>query len=237
MPFASHSLSPDNLDILFEDNHLLVVNKPALVATMGAASGAVSLINVAKDYLKQAYDKPGNVYLGVVSRLDAHVTGVVVFARTSKSAARLSRQFQQRRVDKTYWAIVAGRPPARQGEWCDFLRKNEGKHLMETCEAEDAGAAEAITRFRLRQTGAKFHWIELQPLTGRKHQLRVQLASRRHPVVGDRKYGSTERFEPGIALHARALRLEHPVRREPIEWVAPLPKSWRAFGDLGIRSS
>jgi 23S rRNA pseudouridine1911/1915/1917 synthase len=132
-------------------------------------------------------------------------------------------------VTKTYWAVVVGDTLPRRGEWIDFLRKNDTQRRMETCQAEDAGAIEAVTQFRRRRSQGNLQWVELRPVTGRKHQLRVQLASRGHPIVGDRKYDSAERFEPGIALHARALRLEHPVRREMMEFVAPLPASWGAF--------
>lgn len=203
-----------------------------MIATQGAAAGETALVDIAKRYIAEKYDKPGNVYLGVVSRLDAHVTGVVVLARTSKSAARLNRQFQQREVSKRYLAVVAGETLPRQGKWTDFVRKNEPQHRMQTCRADDEAAREAITRFRRLNTLGNLQLLELQPVTGRKHQLRVQLASRGRCIVGDRKYGSVEKFASGIALHARWLQLEHPVRREKFEFEAPLPVSWQTFGKL-----
>lgn len=222
------------LDVLFEDNHLLVVNKPVLLATMGAASNEPSLVAYAKQYLREAYDKPGNVYLGVVSRLDAHVTGAIVLARTSKAAARLTRQFQQRQVHKTYWAVVAGEAitgenRAREGTWNDWVRKDDDARRMVKCNEGDREARLATTRFRWLASSGNQHWLQLHPQTGRKHQLRVQLAARGLAIVGDRKYGSRVPHELGIALHSRHLEFRHPVRQMLVRISAPLPKTWRRF--------
>lgn len=218
------------LHVVYEDNHLLVVNKPALLPTMGIASNQTSLVSIAKQYLKQKYAKPGNVYLGVVSRLDAWVTGIVILARTSKAAARLTAAFQSHAVEKTYWAIVAGKLDATVGVCEDCLRKDESQRRMVTCRPDHPESVEARLTYRVIQSWPDRELLEIQLETGRKHQIRVQFASRRHPIWGDRKYGSRHSFSPGIALHSRRLRLTHPVRQVPLEFVAELPRSWHPFG-------
>lgn len=225
-------MNPDALDILHADNHLLVINKPAELPTMGAAAGESSLIAAAKQYVKAQYDKPGNVYLGVVSRLDAFVTGVVVLARTSKAAARLTKQFEQRTVSKTYWAVVAGQLQPERDACVDFVRKNDRLRRVVVCHAGDAGAQEARLRYRTRDRTPKYHWLEIELETGRRHQIRVQLAARQHPIVGDSKYGSRQPFPAGIALHARKLELTHPTQNRRMSFTAKVPHYW---GELGFR--
>ncbi len=220
--------SVPSLEILYEDNHLLAINKPAGLATMGVAADEPSLLAAAKEYIKRRYDKPGNVYLGAMSRLDAPVTGVILFARTSKAAARLTEQFRTREVDKRYWAIVTGEPP-ESGQLVDFVIKDERHRRMHIAEAKRPGAVEARLSFRVLKRLTGMAHLEVTLETGRKHQIRLQLGSRGMPVVGDRKYGSRAAFEPGIALHARELRFEHPTRGDAIELTAPLPKSWKRF--------
>jgi 23S rRNA pseudouridine1911/1915/1917 synthase len=218
---------------LYEDNHLLIVNKPARLATMGVEQGTKSALTLAKAYLKQKYNKPGNVYLGVVSRLDAVVTGALVFARTSKAAARLTEQFKAGTVEKTYWALVEGRldPPA--GEWTDYVAKDDAAQRMRLVTAKHAGAQRAslayqVLSFNPQASGLKpqVSLVEVQLHTGRKHQIRVQFAGRGHPILGDRKYGGTRPFPNGIALHCRRLAFQHPTRDERIEVTAPLPPAW-----------
>ncbi len=218
------------LDILYEDNHLLAINKPAGLPTMGVAADAPSALALARDYIKQRYDKPGNVYLGVVSRLDAVVSGVLLFARTSKAAARLSQQFADRQTEKTYWAIAAGRldPPA--GRLLDWLVKDEAAQRMTIVPGDARGAQRAELHYRTLRAMGSDTLLEIQLVTGRKHQIRVQLAGQGHAIRGDRKYGSRQPFAQGIALHARRLVIEHPTRREPLELVAPLPVAWRRLG-------
>jgi 23S rRNA pseudouridine1911/1915/1917 synthase len=225
------------LDVLFEDNHLLVVNKPAGLPTMGVAEDRASLLVEAKEYIRHKYAKPGNVYLGVVSRLDAPVTGVVLLARTSKAAARLSKQFRERDVEKIYWAMVEGRLDPSQGELVDFLRKDERHRRVHTTSVHAADAQRAELSYRTLGHAAdepqprrpsSTTLLEIRPHTGRKHQIRVQLAAAGFPIVGDRKYGSRRAFPVGIALHSRRLALEHPVSKMQMEFQAPLPTSWRA---------
>jgi 23S rRNA pseudouridine1911/1915/1917 synthase len=218
----------EKLGVLFEDNHLLVVNKPAGIATQGAAAGRASLHALAQQYLRRKYRKPGNVYLGVVSRLDAGASGVLVFARTSKAAARLAEQFRGRSVEKEYWAVVEGRVDLPVGEFCDWMVKDERQQRMVIARENQPGAREARLSFRRLKVFADTTLLEIQLETGRKHQIRVQLASRGHPLAGDRKYGSRRKFANGIALHCRRLVIEHPVKKTPLEFTAPLPVAWKS---------
>ena len=217
----------EKLDVLFEDNHLLVVSKPAGIATQGAAAGRASLHALAQRYLRRKYRKPGNVYLGVVSRLDSGTSGVVVFARTSKAAARLAEQFRGRSVEKEYWAVVEGQVDSQVGEFCDWIVKDEQQQRMVIARANQPGAREARLSFRRLKILADTTLLEIRLETGRKHQIRVQLASRGHPLAGDRKYGSRRKFGDGFALHCRRLVIEHPVKKTPLELMAPLPAGWK----------
>lgn len=216
-----------SLEVLYEDNHLLAVNKPAMLPTMGVDSARESLLDVAKAYIAAKYDKPGNVYLGIVSRLDAPVTGVVLLARTSKSAARLTAAFRDREVHKEYLAVVEGEPDSASGELVHFLRHDERHRKVHVTSAQTPDAQEARLRYRVLGSRDGLSLLQIELLTGRKHQIRVQLAKVGCPVAGDRKYGSQREFSPGIALHSWRLALDHPVRHEPLEIVAPLPRSWR----------
>jgi 23S rRNA pseudouridine1911/1915/1917 synthase len=253
------------LDVLYEDNHLLAVNKPALLPTMGVADDRPSLLAIAKDYIRQKYNKPGNVYLGIVSRLDAPVTGVVLLARTSKAAGRLSAQFRERDLEKLYWAIVEGHIDPRTGTLTDFIRKDERHRRMHIAGPNTPGAQHAELSYHVLRTDEEtgrqedkekpaagqspcvpvslspclsptlgpVSLLEVHPLTGRKHQIRVQLSHAGFPIVGDRKYGSQGAFSPGIALHSRRLVVTHPVSKMQIEIEAPLPRAWErlAGGD------
>ena len=217
--------------VLYEDNHLLAVVKPPTLPTMGAAKGERSVVELSRAYIKSKYGKPGNVYLGVVSRLDALVSGVVLLARTSKAAARLTEQFRAGHVEKTYWAIVVGRPKPSQGRYVDAIVKDERRRRMCIARPDDPKAKQARLSYRPLARLKAGTLLEIVLETGRKHQIRLQLASRGHPLLGDRKYGSHAAFPVGIALHSRRLVLEHPVRKCRIELTAPLPKAWEPFGD------
>jgi 23S rRNA pseudouridine1911/1915/1917 synthase len=221
------------MDVLYEDNHLLVVNKPAGLPTQGAAAGEDSLVVRAKEYLKQKYNKPGNVYVGVVSRLDAAVTGVVVLARTSKAAARLSEQFREAAVAKTYLAAVEGEPKQNGATLVNWLVKDESQRkvvVIGSAEGSSSPGQEARLRFsQLASLPGKRTLLQVHLETGRKHQIRVQLAHYGCPIVGDAKYGATRSFPKGIALHARRLAIAHPTQRSRLEFVAPLPESWRSL--------
>lgn len=212
--------------ILYEDNHLLIVNKPAGLPTMGAVPGQVSVYDLAKQYIKQTYNKPGEVYLGIVSRLDAAATGVLVLARTSKAAARLSELFRKADVEKTYWAIVERQPVPAAGTCVDWLVKNEAQQKVVVVRSGDPQAREARLRYETIRPVSAGVLLEIHLETGRKHQIRVQLASRGWPILGDRKYGSRRVFPAGIALHSRRIEFIHPVRKTPLEIVAPEPPDW-----------
>jgi 23S rRNA pseudouridine1911/1915/1917 synthase len=217
------------VNILYEDNHLLFVCKPAGLPTMGVAEGRTSLLEEAKAYLKQNYGKPGNVYLGIVSRLDAPVTGVIVLARTSKAAARLAEQFRKGEVTKVYWALVEGHPDPDATECTDLIRKDERRQRMYVTRQSHTDAQTARLSYRTLDRFPHATLLEVRLDTGRKHQIRVQLAHRGHPILGDRKYGSITAFPAGIALHARQLSLLHPVRRTPLAIEAPPPECWQQF--------
>ena len=220
------------MQILYEDNHLLVIVKQPGLATMGLADGEETLLTLAKDYVKTQYHKPGNVYLGVVSRLDVPVSGVIVFARTSKAAARLNNQFRDRTAKKTYLALVEGTIEPAKAECIDRIREDE-RHRKVWITQDLIGKESKLSYKRLKRL-ATCSLIEVHLETGRKHQIRAQLASRGFPILGDRKYGARSEFADGIALHAWKLALRHPIGSEPLEFVAPIPTIWKK---LGIRLS
>lgn len=215
------------LDVIFEDNHLLVINKPALLPTMGVERGRDNLLAIAKNYLKKKYDKPGNVYLGVVSRLDSFVSGVVVFARTSKSAARLNQQFASSQPEKKYLAIVSS-GLKEFGELEHWLTKDEANHRMMTVNENATPAAkQARLQYQIVGEFENLSLLEVKLLTGRKHQIRVQLSTSGHPIVGDKKYGSSIPFKSGIALHSRSLTIEHPTTKEILNFSIDPPDWWK----------
>ena len=223
-------MSQSQLTTLYEDNHLLAVNKPAGVPTMGVAAGEPSVVSLARQYIKRKYRKPGNVYLGVVSRLDTGTSGVVILARTSKAAARLAEQFRTRGAKKTYLAIVSGDVNPAEGTMTDWLVKDDRAQRMVIVPADSPGAQEASLTYRVMRKLERGTLVEIDLQTGRKHQIRVQFAARGWPVWGESKYAAGAAFEPGLALHARRLVIDHPVKHEPVELVAPLPESWRRLG-------
>lgn len=196
---------------------------------MGVQEGAKSAVTEVKAYLKQKYDKPGNVYLGVVSRLDSMVTGVLLFARTSKAAKRLNEQFRDRTTEKTYKAIVSGSGIVETGKLTDWIRKDEKNHRMIASRHQTAGGQKGELQVEsVEEVNSGYH-LSIKLLTGRKHQIRVQLASRRVPILGDRKYGSSAPFPEGIALHAAKLVIEHPVSKQRLTITAPIPAIWHNF--------
>jgi 23S rRNA pseudouridine1911/1915/1917 synthase len=215
------------LDILYEDNHCLAVAKPSGVPATHFQGKEETLDRAVKTYLKERYAKPGNVYLGIVHRLDKPVSGVMLFARTSKAAARLSEQFREGAIGKVYWAVVEGDVERSAGTLEDWLLKDKQAHRVEVVEPRTRGARQALLHFQRKGGHGGLTWLELRPQTGRTHQLRVQLAHHGHPIYGDAKYGSVHTFPHAIALHARSLTFLHPVRYEPITLTAEVPQNWR----------
>jgi 23S rRNA pseudouridine1911/1915/1917 synthase len=214
-------------DILYEDNHCLAVHKPAGRLSTHYEGKEETLDRDVKRYLRAKYHKPGNVYLGVVHRLDRPVSGVLLFARTSKAADRLARQFREGTVEKVYWAVVEGELAQAAGSLEDWLRKDRDAGRVEVVGPRTPGARQALLHFQRRGAHGGLTWLEVRPQTGRTHQLRVQLAHHGHPIYGDAKYGSVHTFGPAVALHARALTFLHPVRYEPVTLTAELPRPWR----------
>jgi len=215
------------LTILYEDNHLLAVYKPAGVLAQGDETGDPTLVAAAKAWLKNKYGKPGNVFLGLVHRLDRPVAGVFLFAKTSKAASRLAAQFRQGRVEKVYRAVVEGRPDPPEQRLRGFLVKDEAKRRSRLTEAGRPGAREVMLDYRVLASEEGRSLVEVTPRTGRSHQIRVQLAGIGHPIVGDVKYGAKEPLPGGvIALYARALCVQHPTRDEAVEIACGPPPGW-----------
>jgi 23S rRNA pseudouridine1911/1915/1917 synthase len=217
----------ESLEILYEDNHVIGLAKPAGWPTTHFDGSEETFDRLVKSYLKEKYAKPGNVFLGVVQRLDKPVSGAIVFARTSKAAARLSEQFRESAVEKVYWAVVEGDWPTDAGTLDDWLVKREPTGRVERVPADTPGAKPARLHYQCRARHGGLSLLELRPQTGRRHQLRTQLAGHGHPIYGDAKYGATQRFGPAIGLHARSLTFLHPTRHEPITLTAEVPRPWR----------
>ena len=215
------------LDILYEDNHCLALAKPAGCLSTHFQGKEETLDRAVKAYLKEKYQKPGNVFLGVVHRLDRVVSGVLLFARTSKAAARLSEQFRTGTIEKIYWAVVEGMVDKQAGTLEDWLLKDKLAGRVEVVEPRTRGARQALLHFQTRAVHGGLTWLEVRPQTGRTHQLRVQLAHHGYPIYGDARYGSIRIFPRAIALHARSLTFLHPVRYEPITLTAELPRTWK----------
>jgi len=211
--------------VLYEDNHLLGLYKPAGLLVQGDATGDPSLLDLGKAWLKARYAKPGNVFLGLVHRLDRPVAGVVLFARTSKAAARLSAQFRERRVGKDYLAVVHGRLSEAAGELCHHLvRAGSSSRVVD---APTDGAQEARLSFRRVGTAHDRSLVSVSLHTGRRHQIRVQIAALGHPILGDLRYGAPAPLPNGqIALLAHRLSVMHPTRKTPITLESPPPRGW-----------
>lgn len=223
------------LEILYEQGPCLVVNKPAGLLTQ-APAGIDSLEVRVKEFYRRREGKPpeANLYLGLPHRLDRPVSGAIVLARHVRAARKLSRQFENRMVRKTYWAFVQGQVAPDEGTWTDYLHKRHGLAQAAVVDVDHPAAKHAVLHYRVRWQGPLGSWLEIQLETGRTHQIRVQAASRGYAVVGDSQYGSALPFggdyddarDRPIALHARRLGFLHPMTQEPIEVVAPLPTVW-----------
>ena len=216
------------------DNHLLVVDKPAGMLSQADRTGDPDLVTWAKTYLKERFDKPGNVFIGLVHRLDRPASGVVVLARTSKAAGRLSDQFRRRSTEKRYLAVVQG-VLGERGEAVDGILRGDGGSVRVVA-ADHPDAQRAALRWRTLAADARQSLVEVELLTGRKHQIRAQLAARGAPVLGDFRYGDATPFADGrgIALHAVRLTIEHPTRREPMTFSSAPPSAWAGLFDDAV---
>jgi 23S rRNA pseudouridine1911/1915/1917 synthase len=225
------SLRPETLRVLYEDNHLVVVYKPAGLLTQADHSGEPHLMDVVKAWIAAKYHKPGNVFLGLVHRLDRPVSGLVLFAKTSKGAARLSSQFRERRVEKVYHARLEGVIEPARGELAHFIAQREGANVVQVSREARPGAKAARLGYDTIWSGPDECVVEVRLETGRKHQIRAQFAQIGHPIIGDRLYGSRRALvDRGIALSAVRLGFEHPVTKAPI--VVELPRELSAVGSM-----
>lgn len=221
----------DNLQVLHEDNHIIIVNKRAGDIVQGDKTGDKPLSDVVKSYLKDKYNKEGNVYLGVVHRLDRPTTGIVMFAKTSKALPRLNKLFAEKTAKKTYWALVKNQPPKTEGTLIHWLKKNPKNNKSTAYIKEVEGSKKAILHYQTKQILDNFYLLEVDLETGRHHQIRTQLASIGSPIKGDLKYGfDRSNKDASISLHARTLRFIHPVKKEELIITAPLPNDslWNA---------
>lgn len=212
------------MEVIYEDNHLIAVNKNCHEIVQGDKTGDEPLSEALKLYLKEKYAKPGNVFVGVTHRLDRPVTGVVLFAKTSKALSRMNELFRDGKVQKTYWAIVKNRPPAPEGTLTHWLTRNEQQNKSYASDTEKPQAKKAILHYQLIAQSDNYYRLEIDLQTGRHHQIRCQLAQIGCPIKGDLKYGA-RRSNPdgGISLHAYRIAFVHPVSQKPIEIIAPPP--------------
>ena len=220
------------MTVVYEDNHLIVVNKAASEIVQGDKTGDTPLSEMVKQYLKEKYDKPGNVFVGVVHRLDRPVSGLVIFAKTSKALTRLNEMFRKNEVKKSYWAVVRNRPPEPQGELVHYLVRNEKQNKSYAYDKEVKDSKKAILGYKLIGHSQNYYLLEVDLQTGRHHQIRCQLAKMGCVIKGNLKYGSP-RSNPdaSICLHARHVKFVHPVSKELIELTAPVPEGnlWNGF--------
>jgi len=221
----------ENLQILFEDNHIIIVNKRAGDITQGDKTGDKPLSEVVKEYIKHKYNKPGNVYLGVVHRLDRPTSGIIIFARTSKSLERLNKMLRDKTINKTYWAVVKNHPKKEKDTLINFLKKNPKNNKSTAFSKEIDGSKKAILHYAVLKKLDNYSLLEIDLETGRHHQIRTQLSLIGCPIKGDLKYGFNRSNKDGsIHLHARKIEFTHPVSKETIKVTAPTPKEviWNA---------
>lgn len=228
------------MDVIYEDNHLIVVNKAPGEIVQGDKTGDEPLVETLRRWIKEKYAKPGNVFCGVVHRLDRPVGGLVVFAKTSKALSRLNEMFRDGKVHKTYWALSRNLPPAPEGELKGYIKTIEKSNKSLYSLTPREGYKEARLRYRLLGSMNRYHLIEVELLTGRKHQIRVQLSSIGCPIKGDLKYGDKRSNPDGsISLMARHIEFVHPVSKELISLTAPLPDDplWIAAGEAASKNN
>ena len=221
----------DNLEVLFEDNHLLIVNKKSGDIVHGDKTGDKPLSDVVKEYIKEKYNKPGEVFLGVVHRLDRPTSGIIIFARTSKALERLNKMLRERTISKTYWAVVKNTPLKEKDSLIHFLKKNPKNNKSTVFTKETDTSKKAILHYSVIKKLDNYSLLEIDLETGRHHQIRAQLAYIGSPIKGDLKYGASRSNKDGsIHLHARNISFTHPVSKENISVLAPIPNEtiWNA---------
>jgi len=214
----------NTLQVLFEDNHLIIINKKSGDIVQGDKTGDTPLSEIVKEYIKEKYHKPGNVFLGVAHRLDRPTTGAVVFAKTSKALERFNKMLRDKKVSKTYWAVVKNKPKNASDTLTGFLRKNQKNNKSTSYTSEIKGSKKAILHYKTLKSFDNYHLLEVNLETGRHHQIRCQLAAIGSPVKGDLKYGfNRSNKDASIHLHARKIEFIHPVSKEFISIIAPTP--------------
>ena len=219
------------IEVLFEDNHLIAVNKLSGELVQGDQTGDTTLGDRVKEYIGRKYQKPGAVFLGVIHRIDRPVSGVVLFARTSKALTRMNEQFRSRDIKKLYLTIVENKPAEKRSKLIHWLKKNDDQNRVTIFKKETDGAQRCELTFATLKAKEKFSLLEVLPVTGRSHQIRAQLSAIGCSIRGDVKYGATEGFDQSIALHAQQLSFIHPVTKLPVTIQAPVPKNliWQPF--------
>ncbi len=223
------------VDVMYEDNHLLALSKPAGMPVQVDKTGDLSLEQWAVQYIKNKYNKPGEAFVGVIHRIDRPVSGIVLMAKTSKALERMNKQFRERQTEKKYWAVVRQKPADVSGTLHHFLRKNELQNKTYITDAKHAGAKEAVLHFEMKHEADNGYLLEIDLETGRHHQIRAQLSAVGCPISGDVKYGAKRPHQDlSIGLHGRSLRFSHPVTKESITLTAPLPGGacWPPFSFL-----
>lgn len=227
-------MSSPSPEVLYEDNHIIAVNKPAGTLVQGDITGDIPLSEQVRSWIKEKYQKPGNVFTGTIHRLDRPVSGVVLFAKTSKALSRLNEIFRKREIKKIYWALSDKKPPVTEGRLVHFIEKDKSKNKVRVSEqGKKSKKAELMYKFIAGKNG--LYLLEIIPHTGRPHQIRVQLSENKTPIAGDKKYGSEYKTgDKNILLHATELQFIHPVKKEPVTIKAPLPdkQEWNFFSHI-----
>jgi len=225
----------DESRIIYEDNHLIAINKRTGEIVQGDKTGDTPLSELLKQFVAEKYSKPGEVFMGVIHRIDRPVSGVVLFAKTSKALARMNELFRMRETTKIYWVVVQNKPEKESGKLINWLQKNEKQNKSYVSKVEKKDFLICELDYKLLASSDRYHLLEVHPLTGRHHQIRAQLAAIGCPIKGDLKYGSKRSNPDGsIHLHARRLSFTHPVKQEPVTITAPLPNEriWQVFNEM-----
>ncbi len=234
---SQNEIFPGKREILYEDNHLLILNKRPGLLVQGDKSGDLSVVDLAKDYLRQKYNKPGNVFIGLAHRIDRPASGIVILCKTSKSLSRVAQAFKSKQIKKSYFVIVKNQPPVKRGKLVNWLKKDNVYNKVKIFDSEIPGALKAELEYEILGKNSGNYLLKVNLLTGRPHQIRAQLSAINCPVAGDMKYGD---HEPGpsksIFLHAAMVEFMHPVKKEKLKVSAPPPSMglWKLFKDFQL---